>query len=66
MDESNHQMVNMLTQQSDIAFNLLIQNTNQSCQVLTTQMGRITYLFTTVQVTNQHIPQIQNPAFANK
>lgn len=32
MDESNHDMINTLTQQMDIIFNPLIQNTNQSYQ----------------------------------
>lgn len=39
MDESNHKMVNMLTQQISTLFNPLIQKTNQSYQLLTNQMG---------------------------
>jgi len=42
MNERNHDMVNMLTQQIGIIFNPLIQNRNQSYQALATQMGRIT------------------------
>ena len=37
MDGSNHDMVNMLTQQIVTMFNALIQNTNQSYQMLATQ-----------------------------
>lgn len=42
MDEGNHDMVNMLTQQMDTIFNPLIQNMNQSYHELETQMNRIT------------------------
>jgi len=38
MDESNHEMVNMLTQQIGTVFNSLIQNTNQSYQMLATYL----------------------------
>ncbi|KAK2422316.1 hypothetical protein QL285_032860 [Trifolium repens] len=55
MDESNHDMVNMLTQQIGTVFNPLIQNTNQSYQLLANQMGRIADFFGAPQV-----PQIQN------
>ncbi|WJX30008.1 hypothetical protein P8452_18592 [Trifolium repens] len=57
MDESNHDMVNMLTQQIGTVFNPLIQNTNQSYQLLANQMGRIADFFGAPQVPNQ---QIQN------
>ena len=60
MDDSNHDMVNMLTQQIGTMFNPLIQNTNQSYQVLATQMGRIADFFGAPQVPNQPVPQIQN------
>ncbi|KAK2363144.1 hypothetical protein QL285_088154 [Trifolium repens] len=60
MDDSNHDMVNMLTQQIGTLFNHLIQNTNQSYQVLATQMGRIADFFGAPQVPNQQVPQIQN------
>ena len=46
MDESNREMVNLLTQQIGMVFNPLIQTMNQGYQALATQMGRITYFFT--------------------
>jgi len=58
--ESNHEMVNMLTQQISTMFNPLIQNTNQSYQDLATQMRRIADLFTSPQPIHQQIPRIQN------
>jgi len=61
MDESTHEMVNMLTQQIGTVFNPLIQNTNQSYQALATQMGRIADFFSPAQPIHQQIPQIQNP-----
>jgi hypothetical protein len=45
MDESNHEMVNLLTLQIGTIFNPLIRETNRSYQALTTQMGRIADLF---------------------
>jgi len=45
MDESNHEMVNLLTQQISTVFNPLIRDTTRSYQALTTQMGRITDFF---------------------
>jgi len=39
IDESNHEMVNLLTQQIGTEFNPLVQNTNQGYQALATQMG---------------------------
>jgi len=45
MDERNHEMVNLLTQQIGTVFNYLIQNTNQGYQALATQMGRILDFF---------------------
>lgn len=50
MEESSHDMVNMLTQQIGTMFNLLIQNTNHSYQMLANQMGRIADVFGTRQV----------------
>jgi hypothetical protein len=41
MDESNHDMVNMLTQQIGTMFIPLIQNTNNSYQKLAIQMGDV-------------------------
>ncbi|KAK2428173.1 hypothetical protein QL285_026709 [Trifolium repens] len=60
MDDSNHDMVNMLTQQIGTVFNPLIQNTNQSYQLLANQIGRIADFFGAPQVPNQQVPQIQN------
>lgn len=45
MDESNHDMVNTLTQQMGTIFNPFIQNTNQSYQQLATKMNRIANFF---------------------
>ncbi|KEH40930.1 hypothetical protein MTR_1g037660 [Medicago truncatula] len=61
MDESNHDMINMLTQQIDTIFNPLIQNTNQSYQALAIQMERIEGFFAPPQPGHQQIPQVQNP-----
>ncbi|KAK2435564.1 hypothetical protein QL285_020611 [Trifolium repens] len=47
MDESNHDMVNLLTQLIGTVFNPLIQNTNDSYQMLAYQMGRIADFFGT-------------------
>jgi hypothetical protein len=60
MEESNHDMVNLLTQQICTMFNPLIQNMNQGYQALATQMGRIAYFFAPQQTVYQRIPQIQN------
>lgn len=45
INESNHVMINMLTQQIGMVFNPLIQNNNQSYQLLVNQMGRIAKFF---------------------
>lgn len=58
MDESNHEMVKMPTQQIGTVFNPLIHNTNQSYQLFTNQMGRITNFFGAPQAQAQPIPQI--------
>jgi hypothetical protein len=58
MDESSHEMVNLLTQQICTMFNPLIQN--RSYQAFATQMGRIANLFAPPQPVYQQIPQIQN------
>jgi hypothetical protein len=52
MHESNHDMVNMLTQHISIVFNPLIHNTNNNYQILANQMGRIADFFCTPQVFN--------------
>jgi len=59
MDETNHKMVNLLTQQIGTMFNPLIRDTNRSYQALTTQMGRISYLFAPPQPVYQPVTQIQ-------
>ena len=60
MDESNHEMVNLLTQQIGTVFNPLIRDTNRSYQALTTQMGRIADFFAPPQPIYQPVTQIQN------
>ena len=45
MDESNHDMVQMLAQTMGTIFNPLIQNTTQSNQQLAAQMTRIADFF---------------------
>jgi hypothetical protein len=60
MDESNHDMVNLLTQQIGTVFNPLIQNTNDSYQMLAYQMGRIADFFGTPAPQNQ--PRINHVA----
>lgn len=59
MEESNHDMVNTLTQQMGIIFNSLIQIMNQSCQQLETQMNRIIDFFGTPPASVQPIVQPQ-------
>src|ERR1044072_6703996 len=58
MDESNHEMVNTLTKQIGDVFNPLINNTNNSYQLLAQQMGRIAEFFGTPPPPNYTIPQI--------
>lgn len=41
MNESNHEMIHMMTQQMGTILRPLIQDSNQSYQQLTTQMTRI-------------------------
>ena len=60
MDESNHEMVNLLTQQIGTVFNPLIRDTNRSYQALTTQMERIVDFFARPQLVYQPVTQIQN------
>jgi len=60
MDERNHEMVNLLTQQIGTVFNPLIQTTNQGYRALATQMGRIEDFFAPPRTVYQQIPQIQN------
>lgn len=45
MDDSNHDMMNMMTQQIVTTFNPMIENTNNTYQVLARHMGRISDVF---------------------
>src|ERR1044072_874959 len=60
MDESNHEMVNTLTRQIGDVFNPLINNTNNTYQLLAQQMGRIAEFFGTPPPPNHIIPQIRH------
>lgn len=64
MNESNHEMVKMLTHQTVTMFNPLIQKTNHSYQQLTQQMGRIADFFSALQVHVQQMPSNQIPQWA--
>lgn len=67
MYESNHEIVNMLIQQIDTVFNPLVQNTNQSYELLDNQMGQIVDFFdaprvqvmTTLKISNSK--QVESP-----
>jgi hypothetical protein len=59
MDDSNHEMVNMLTQQLGTVINPLIQNTNDSYQMLTNQMSRMADFFGAPPIQQQPIRPIQ-------
>jgi len=60
INESNHEMVNLLTQKIGTVFNPLIRDTNRSYQALTTQMGRIVDFFAPPRPVYQPVTQIQN------
>lgn len=45
MDESNHDMVNMLTHRMTIIINPLVETINQNYQLLARQMGRLVDVF---------------------
>ena len=60
MEDTNHKMVNMLTQQIGTMFNPLIKQTHNSYQTLTDQMGRIADLFGAPPTQNRPMPQNQN------
>jgi hypothetical protein len=60
MEESNHDMVNMLTQQIGRVFNPLIQDTDSSYQALSTQIERIVNFFGAPHVRNTPAPQNQS------
>jgi len=61
MDESNYEMVNLLTQQIGTVFNPLIRDTNWSYQALTTQMGRMANFFAPPQPVYLLVTQNQQP-----
>jgi hypothetical protein len=60
MDESNHEMVNLLTQQIGTVFNPLIRDTSRSYQALTTQIERIADCFAPPQPVYQPVLKVQN------
>ncbi|PNX54366.1 hypothetical protein L195_g047984 [Trifolium pratense] len=60
MDESNHEMVNTLTSQLGTVLNPLINNTNDSYQLLAGQMSRIADFFGAPLVPNQPFRPVQN------
>ncbi|PNX77757.1 hypothetical protein L195_g033728 [Trifolium pratense] len=60
MDESNHEMVNTLTSQLGTVLNPLINNTNDSYQLLAGQMSRIANFFGAPPVPNHPFRTIQN------
>ncbi|PNX54523.1 hypothetical protein L195_g048143, partial [Trifolium pratense] len=67
MDESNHEMVNLLTQQIGTVFNPLIHNTNDSYQMVACQMSRIADFFGTPPPpprVNPVTPQVILPAMS--
>jgi hypothetical protein len=41
MDDSNHEMMNMMTHQMATVFNLVIENSTATYHALATQMGRL-------------------------
>jgi len=61
IEDCNHEMVHMLTQQIGTVFNHLIQETHNSCLTLFDQMGRIANLFGAPPARNTPMPQNQNP-----
>lgn len=64
MDESNHEMVNLLTQHICIIFNPLIHKTNQSYQQLAYYIGRIPNVFSAPQAPIMSVPN--NPTLVKK
>lgn len=71
MDNSNHNMVNMLIQQIGTIFNPLMQNSNHIYQQLEHKMGQIDDFFGVPQASIHPVPHIQavgvvqNPGVAN-
>jgi len=60
MEESNHEMVNMVTQQIDTVINPLIRETNTSYQMLSAQMERIANYFGVPPTRNTPVCQDQS------
>jgi len=60
MEDCNHKMVNMLTQQIGTVFNHLIRDTHKSYLTLSDQMGRIADFLSAPLRRNVQIPQVQN------
>jgi len=61
IEDCNHEIVYMLTQQISIVFNPLIQETHNSYIALSDQIGRIADFFATPPMRNTPAPQNQNP-----
>jgi len=68
MEETNHEMVNMVTQQIGAVIKPLIQDTNKSYQALSVQMERMADFFgapaarNTPVSRNLNVGSIENPA----
>jgi hypothetical protein len=62
MDESNHDMVNALTQQIGTIFNPMLQTTNDSYMLLANQMGRMADFFGAPDAPNNPRMPRANPA----
>jgi len=60
MEDSNHEIINMLTQQIGTVINPLIRDTNNSYQALSAQMKRIANFFGAPLERNTPVPQNQN------
>ena len=60
MEESNHEMVNMVTQQIGTVINPLIRDTNTSYERLSAQMERMANYFDAPPARNMPVPQETN------
>ena len=60
MEETNHEMVNMVTQQIGAVINPLIQDSNKSYQVLSVQMERMANFFGPPAARNMPVSQNLN------
>ncbi|KEH15463.1 hypothetical protein MTR_0990s0010 [Medicago truncatula] len=61
MEDSNHEMVNTLTQKIGMLLNPLIMDTHNSYLALSDQMWRIANFFGAPPRRNVQIPQVYNP-----